>query len=186
MVMPDTARRYTVDEVLAFPDDGNRYELVRGELLVTPAPAPRHQVLVTQLTTRLSAYLEALGKPARVFAGPGDITWGSSDDWVQPDVFVVPRGEATNDWRDYRTLLLVVEVISPASARGDRLVKRRLYQERGAGTYWIVDADARLVEVWRPNDERPEIVTGTLRWHVRPDADQLAIDLAELFLDLPG
>ena len=49
MGMPDTARRYTVDEVLAFPDDGNRYELVDGELLVTPAPALKHQIVISEL-----------------------------------------------------------------------------------------------------------------------------------------
>ena len=53
MAMPDTARRYTVDEVLAFPDDGNRYELVDGELLVTPAPSMPHQLVLGELAIEL-------------------------------------------------------------------------------------------------------------------------------------
>jgi Uma2 family endonuclease len=81
--------------------------------------------------------------------------------------------------------MLAVEVISPSSARADRLTKRRLYQRRGVATYWIVDADARLVEVWHPGDDRPEIVTDLLRWRVAPDAEELVIDLAELFEGLP-
>jgi Uma2 family endonuclease len=84
-----------------------------------------------------------------------------------------------------RTLLLAVEVVSPSSARGDRLLKRGLYQRQGVETYWIVDPDAALVEVWHPEDDRPEIVTEVLRWRVTPEADELVLDLGELFRDLP-
>jgi len=84
-----------------------------------------------------------------------------------------------------RTLVLAIEIVSPSSARGDRLVKRRLYQRQRVATYWIVDPDARLVEVWQPDDERPEIVTDVLRWRVAPDAEDLAVDLEKLFGNLP-
>ena len=76
MVMPTTARRYTVEEVLAFPSDGNRYELVHGELLVTPAPGAIHQILVGELFRRLSEYLDSYTSVARVLLSPADITWG--------------------------------------------------------------------------------------------------------------
>jgi Uma2 family endonuclease len=185
MAMPDTARRYTVDDVLAFPDDGNRYELVDGELLVTPAPAPRHQIVAGHLYSVLQHYLTAYPNLAQVFFSPADITW-SRERLVQPDLFVVPRAEVSNRWPTYQTLLLAVEVVSPSSARGDRLVKRRLYQHQRVATYWIVDPDARLVEVWHPDDERPEIVTDTLRWRVAPDTDDLVIELEELFRNLPS
>jgi Uma2 family endonuclease len=174
MGMPDLARHYTVDEVLAFPDDGNRYELVDGELLVTPSPAQPHQI-----------HLKPHVHVARVFFAPADIIW-SPREYVQPDLFVVPAEEVTGDWRDCQTLLLAVEVVSPSSVRADRVTKRRLYQRRRVGTYWVVDPDARLVEVWRPDDDRPEIVTDVLRWRVAPDADPLGIDLAELFGSLPA
>ena len=65
------------------------------------------------------------------------------------------------------------------------MVKRRLYQRQGVATYWIVDPDAALVELWHPGDERPEIVTDALRWRVTTDADELLIDLGVLFGDLP-
>lgn len=78
-----------------------------------------------------------------------------------------------------------MEVLSPSSARGDRVVKRRLYQERRVGTYWVVDADKRLVEVWHPDDEAPEIVADLLRWRVRPDAPTLEISLGDVFDTLP-
>ncbi len=184
MVMPSTARRYTVEEVLAFPPDGNRYELVHGELLVTPAPAAIHQILVSELHGYLLTYLRPYQAVARVLVSPADITWGR-DVLVQPDIFVVRATEMSRDWRTYKTLLLAVEVVSPSSARGDRVTKRGTYQEYGVGTYWVVDPDARMVEVWHPEDERPEIVTDALRWRVAPDAEDLVIDLQELFGTLP-
>ncbi len=184
MAMPDTDRRYTVEEVLAFPNDGNRYELVHGELLVTPAPRSRHQLVVGDLHYRLRRYLDEHGRGVRVVFSPADIRW-PDEVLVQPDVFVVPVQElVAEDWSSVRTLLLAVEVVSPSSARYDRVVKRRVYQEHGVATYWIVDPDARVVEVWHPDDERPEIVTDLLRWQVREDANELAIELEELFRDV--
>ena len=185
MGMPHIARRYTVDEVLAFPDDGNRYELVDGELLVTPAPGPTHQTVLTDLTVWLGRYLEQHPGIARLFVSPADITW-DREKLVQPDLFVVPAGEVSRSWTTLRTLLLAVEIVSPSSARGDRLVKRRLYQRQGVHTYWIVDPDARLAEVWQPDDERPVIVTDVLRWCVAPDAPALEVNLETLFGGLPG
>lgn len=184
MVMPSTARRYTVEEVLAFPADGNRYELVHGELLVTPAPAALHQVIVSDLFFRLQTYLAPYPAVARALVSPADITWGK-DVLVQPDIFVVRAGEVSRDWKTYKTLLLTVEVVSPGSARGDRVTKRCTYQEYRVGTYWVVDPEARVVEVWHPEDQRPEIVTDMLNWRVSEDAQELTIDLGDLFARLP-
>ncbi len=88
MGMPDTARRYTVDEVLAFPSDGNRYELVRGELLVTPAPQVWHQLTLSRLFAALSRYL-ADHDGVELLVSPADIQW-PEEVLVQPDLFVVP------------------------------------------------------------------------------------------------
>jgi Uma2 family endonuclease len=60
-----------------------------------------------------------------------------------------------------------------------------LYQRQGVATYWMVDADARLVDVWHPADDRPEIVTDALTWRVAPEAVDLVIHLDDLFKDLP-
>ena len=185
MAMPDTARRYTADEVLAFPDDGNRYELVDGELLVTPGPGQPHEIVLGRLFVQVYSYLAPFEHIAQVFVERGDVIW-SLEEYVQPDLFVVPRAEVTGNWRDCQTLLLAVEVVSPSSAQSDRLRKRHLYQRRGVATYWVVDPDAQLIEVWHPEDERPEIVTDVARWWVRADAPELAIDLAALFARLPG
>jgi Uma2 family endonuclease len=184
MGMPDAARRYTVDEVLAFPDDGNRYELVDGELLVTPAPSMPHQVVLGRLYATLADYLRDRQDVVALFS-PADITW-DREQLVQPDLFVIPASEVSASWKSVRTLLLAVEVVSPSSARGDRLVKRRLYQRQRVATYWVVDPDARLVEVWHPDDERPEIVTDLLRWRAAPGADEVVIELPRLFASVPA
>jgi Uma2 family endonuclease len=178
--MPDTARRYTVEEVLAFPSDGNRYELVHGELLVTPSPAQPHQRVAARFHGQLFTYLTANPGIAEVMFAPADITVGQ-DELVQPDVFVVPLEELGRTWKDIRTLLLVIEVTSPSSARYDRVTKRRFYQELGVLAYWIADHDAGLVEVWRPTDQRPEIVTDVLTWRLPGATEELRIDLKEVF-----
>src|SRR3954447_8900848 len=83
---------YTADMVRAMPDDGNRYEVVYGELLVTPAPRLWHQVLVHRLSVALELYLRA--QPVGIaLTAPADISWGR-DVLVQPDVFVVAAAEA--------------------------------------------------------------------------------------------
>ncbi len=133
-------------------------------------------------------YLEAHPGDGEVVFSPADITWGSKKDLAQPDVFVVAADEvrdSNTSWDSIRTLLLAVEVISGSSTRYDRVTKRRLYQRRGVATYWVVDPDAGLVEVWHPDDERPEIVTETLRWHVAVEAEELVIELGDLFRELP-
>ena len=184
MGMPAAAHRYTATEVLGFPYDGNRYELVHGELLVTPAPSQAHQIVLGRLHVWLQDYARVSRRSVQVFFSPADIMWSEAE-YVQPDLFVVPAEEVTGNWRDCRTLLLAVEVASPGSARADRVTKRRLYQERGVATYWMVDPSAELVEVWHPQDERPEIVSDTLRWRVSPDSPEVAITLADVFAELP-
>ena len=165
------------------PADGNRYEVVHGELLVTPAPAMRHQGIIARLMAELFSYLRQFGRESTLFPGPADISWGS-DILVQPDILVIPPAEAaTGSWSRVKTLLLAVEVLSPSSVRYDRVVKRRLYQQHGVATYWIVDPEAKLVEVWRPEDDRPEIVTEVLRWRYEPGAPALEIDVGALMKD---
>ena len=174
---------YTAEMVRALPDDGNRYETVHGELLVTPAPRAWHQQVTVRLIEALSGYLRA-HSVGTLFTSPADISW-SSDTLVQPDVFVVTLEEArTLDWARMRTLPLAIEVLSPSTARRDRFTKRRLYQEVGVGTYWIVDADARAVEVWTQEALFPQVVTDTLAWHPAGAAEPFTLRLEALFLPL--
>lgn len=179
MGMP-APRYYTAEMVMALPADGNRYEVVHGELLVSPAPRPLHQVVASRLLIALTSYAERTGI-GYVFASPADISWGP-DSLVQPDVFVVPLEEArTLAWKHMRGLMLAVEVLSPSSTRADRFTKRRLYQEVGIPLYWVVDADAHEVEVWTPEAIFPQVETGRLVWNPNRATEPFTLELAQLF-----
>jgi len=185
MRMPDTTARWTPAQVRALPEDGNRYELIGGELVVTPAPGRPHQAAVTALLVRILPYLQA-ARTATAYVSPADL--GSGDrEILQPDIFVLPAGAGTStEWPDISALLLAVEVLSPSTARYDRYLKRIRYQRAGVPEYWIVDIDARIVERWRPEDARPEILTGHLTWQPDPERPALEIDLGELFAEVWG
>jgi len=187
MAQPVSQRSYTAEEVRAMQDESHgapRYEVIDGELFVTPSPHTPHQMVVTELVVQLSAYLTPLGRRRTVFASPADVSWGPRT-LVQPDVFVVPPEEISSRWATVRTLLLAVEILSKSSIRADRLRKRELYMRQGVRAYWIVDAKARLVEVWTPDEARPAIVDDVLRWRVTDDAPELVLPLGELFAGLP-
>lgn len=171
---------YTAEMVRALPDDGTRYEVVHGELLVTPAPRWLHQEVIRRLTTRLSAYLE-VERAGHLVLSPADISWGP-DTLVQPDLFVVPLEQArTLDWTRITQLLLVVEVLSPSSRRADRFTKRLEYQRQQVPLYWIVDADERQVEVWAPDDTFPRFERERLVWRPAGAGSPFVLGLAELF-----
>lgn len=181
MGMPETLERWTAAQVRELPDDGNRYEVVDGELLVTPAPTWNHQDAVVELLVALRAYCKSLGLGHAVVS-PADVELDPAT-LVQPDVFVVPlnQGRRPKNWEDIQGLLLVVEVLSPSTARADRSVKRRRFQRAGVPEYWIVDVDARLIERWRPTDDRPEIISDRLSWQPENAAAPLVLDLGEFF-----
>ncbi|HUQ80043.1 MAG TPA: Uma2 family endonuclease, partial [Gemmatimonadaceae bacterium] len=169
------------DLIAAAPLATPRYELVDGELLVTPSPAFLHQLAVTRLLTALVAYMDAEHIGAAV-TSPSDVEL-EPEFITQPDVYAVDRSEwrrVTNEGNPVRALLLAVEVLSPSSARHDRVRKRPLYQ-RNVPEYWIVDLDARLFERWTPADERPELLAETLPWHPAGATTAFILDLPRYF-----
>ncbi len=186
MGMPQAASRWTVDKVLALPDDGNRYEVVDGELLVTPAPAFRHQDAILGLVRRLEPFVKSTGV-GHLMISPADLELDEHT-LVQPDLFVfeLPGGRRPVRWKEIRNVLLAVEVLSPSTARADRQAKRLRYQRYGIPEYWIVDLDARLIERWKPDDQRPEILYDTMKWQASPGAPALTLDLAAMFRELEG
>src|SRR5690348_11670981 len=97
----------------------------------------------------------------------------------------VKRRWTAREQRAVRELLLAAEILSPSSGRFDRVIKREPYQ-RHAGEYWIVDLDSRVVERWRPNDERPQIVPRGLVWHPAGAAEPFRLDLPWYFAEIFG
>jgi Uma2 family endonuclease len=189
MGMATATKRWTREEVLALQDaarPGVRYELIDGELLVSPSPTDLHQLVAAAFIFRLYGYC-LKHRIGRVNYSPADLSLDGGS-ITQPDVFVVPADlpRRPKGWEHVTRLLLALNVLSPSTARGDRTVKREYFQRVRVPEYWIVDHHARLVERWRPEDERPEMLTKTLIWQPLPAVEPLVIDLPELFTEALG
>ena len=184
MGMPAVRRRWTAAEVRALMDETRptpRYELIDGELLVTPSPRPFHQLAVGALHLLLHAYVHR-HRLGAVLLSPADLEL-EAESIVQPDLFVLPRDAVVprEEWGVVKELLLAVEVLSPSSVRIDRFTKRRFFQRVGVPGYRIVDVDARSVERWTPDDERPELLDDRLSWNPPGAAEPLLVDLPAFF-----
>ncbi len=179
MGMPEAVRRWTREEVLALPDDGQRHELFDGELIVSPAPKYRHQDILLELVLRFGNYSRT-HKIGKLLTSPADLPLRGGQ-VAQPDLFVLPHGQFAQDWSDAPVPILVIEVASPSTVRYDRGLKRRAYQDAGVAEYWIVDPEARLVERWRPDDTRPEILLQQITWQPDLAVEPLTLELSEVF-----
>ncbi len=176
---------WTAERWRALPDDGKRYEVLDGELYVSPSPSSRHNEVGESLFERMRPWAKSQ-RLARVRYSPADIEF-SSRRVLQPDLYAIPwRDRAPADWSESRDLLLAVEVISPGSERADRHQKRLIYQSQRVPEYWVVDPASRQVERWRPNDDQPEIVTKLLLWTPVAGHATLRIDLPVLFREALG
>lgn len=183
MAMPLQDAAWTADMARALPDDGQRYEVLDGELFVTPAPSLDHQRMILALVRHLDPYLLA-SRIGEVFFAPADVEF-SARRLLQPDVFVIPptTGVRPRNFREAGRLLLAIEVLSPSTARADRTRKREIFQDERVPEYWIVDGSARIIERWLPDDNRPEVQAQVLRWQPRADVAPLDLDLPRLFAD---
>ena len=188
MVMPaqqSPTRRWTEEEFFSARDaapHGERWELVDGDVLVTPSPHWSHQRVVLQLAVRLNSYVRAhaLGE---VFTSPLDVRLEPGL-VLQPDVLVVPAGELRNPSDVVRRLLVAVETLSPSSARHDRVTKRPHYQRTRVPEYWIIDDRSQTIERWRPDDERPELLSETLVWDPPGAGEAFVLDLRAFFAEV--
>jgi len=133
------------DDLDAMPDDGHRYELIDGVLIVSPAPVPRHQMAVAHVYGALAAATRGTDLVA-LFA-PLDVVL-SEDTVVEPDLLVAVRSDFGP--RDLPVPpLLAVEVRSPSTWRVDRFLKHARYAAGGIASYWIVDPEAPSITAWR-------------------------------------
>src|SRR5437867_5303679 len=140
--------KLTYEDYVGLPDDGRRYEILDGELEVSPAPAPRHQGVSGNLFFILYGHVQERGL-GRVYHAPIDVSL-ATDSIVQPDlVFVAAGREAIVTERAIEGPPdLAVEILSPWSDRRDRVAKAALYARYGIRHYWIVDPEARTLEVY--------------------------------------
>lgn len=159
---------------------GERWELIDGNVYVTPSPNRRHQQLALRLSVLLDAYVSR-HRLGQVYFAPLDVRFRKGR-VIQPDVLVEPPVELQGTPYPVN-LLLAAEIISPSSSRTDRTIKRPVYQEAGVSEYWIIDDDARIIERWQPVDERPAIISDVLSWNPPGAAEPFLLDLTALFAD---
>jgi Uma2 family endonuclease len=168
-------------DILAAPDDGNRYEILDGELYVSPPPTPLHQRVSKRLQRQLEAHFEArsLGE---VFNAPIGLILATHD-IAEPDLIVVANAAQITERAIEGPPLLVVEVFSPSSRGRDTGVKARRYAELGVPHYWLVGPVARRIECLA-------LESGAYRMSIAVEGDarltdpawpDLGIDLAELW-----
>jgi Uma2 family endonuclease len=140
-------RALTRDDLDGLPDDGHRYELLDGALIVTPAPSTRHQSVAGQLFLLLHA---AVPDDHVVLFAPLDVVL-ANDTVLQPDLLVAPRAAFTA--RDLpRAPTIAVEILSPSTRRIDLLVKHDRYRSAGCEAYWVVDPEEPAVVAWLLED----------------------------------
>ncbi len=177
--------RVSFADLQRMPDDSNRYELYDGEVRVVPSPLLRHQIVSQRVLLALVAYADDHG--GQVVQPPMDLVL-SDYDVLQPDLmYFGPAGAASldpNDWVRIRPDL-AIEVLSPSTAHIDRGRKRDLFARYRVPEYWIIDPDAKQLEVSVLDGERfadPRLV-GSGRYEAAT-LPGLAIDVNPLFAGL--
>lgn len=174
-----TTNRWTLGDLQRLPDDGNKYEVIRGELYVTSAPTDEHETLLAKLTRLLDPFVAKHGlgfvyHPRAVFRSEGSE--------VEPDL-MVRQPNSKRNWAAAPKPTLVVEVVSPTTRRRDREIKRDFYMSSGIPEYWIVDPDEREVVVVRAGAELI-VARDELRWTPKGCAESMVVDLRALFSEV--
>jgi Uma2 family endonuclease len=179
--MAELKRKLDYSDLQVTPDDGTRYELVRGEILVTPSPSPVHQRISKRLQRQLEAYFEtrSLGE---VFDAPIDLILTERDVFV-PDLVVVCDPSHISKRGIEGPPALVVEILSPSTRGQDRGMKARRYAELGVQHYWVVDPDRQRLECHRlaVGAFRPLVNAEGETTLEHPSWDGLIVDLAALW-----
>ena len=181
MTGPGLKEKLDYSDYVHIPSDGKRYELLEGELHVTPAPSPLHQRVSKRLQRLLEAYFEDKGL-GEVFNAPIDVIL-TNKDVVQPDLVLVTNPEQISSRGIEGPPPLLVEVLSPSTRNYDRRVKAQRYATLGIRHYWIVDPEEHWVECYRVSDATFKLITkaedsSTL---THPDWPELHIPLADLW-----
>ena len=142
--------RLTYDDLMLFPDDGLRHEIIDGEHYVTPSPSVPHQVLVGRLYFEIELFLRTHPGHGRAFVSPLDVVF-TRWDVVEPDLLFVAatQDEILTAKNVQGAPALVIEILSPGTRRTDEHAKRQLFDRGGVREYWIVDPDFNVVTVFR-------------------------------------
>ena len=173
--------KLTYEDYASIPPDGQIYQILDGEVFVTPSPTPFHQRASKRLQRQLERYFEESGR-GEVFNAPIDVIL-SNHDIAVPDIVVVADRTSIVCRGIEAPPLLIVEVLSPTTARYDKETKSKRYALLGVAHYWILDHDARRLECFRnQNGVFDLVVSAEADLTVsHPDFDGLTIDLAAIW-----
>ena len=170
--------RYSIDDLERMPEDGNRYEVLDGVLLVTPQPRRMHDIVVSRLFEGL---IDLARKPRVANVFPSGAVELPPWTQLQPDLLVQPaRFERETQWSKVTEHWLAVEVLSRGSRVYDREFKRDAYLALGVQEVWLVDIENKQVEVCR-GPGKSETIRDVILWRVPTTDREVAIDLADLF-----
>jgi Uma2 family endonuclease len=175
--MSSVVKQWTLEELHSLPDDGNKYELVRGELFVTPAPAVSHETVAARLSDILVPYVKEHGV-GLVYHPRAVLRFQGSE--VEPDLMVRQPPDDDEPWENAPIPTLIVEILSPSTRRRDRLQKRSLYMDAGVSEYWMVDSERREITVVRQAHE-DVVARETLSWSPAGAAVELTFELCRVF-----
>lgn len=183
MRIPEGKIVLTYDDYVEIPNDGKRYEILEGELSVTPAPNPRHQATSGNLFFLMTQHIKANGL-GTLFHAPIDLILESVS-VLQPDlVFVAKHRETIITERAIEGAPdLVVEILSPSTSRGDRVTKAQLYARHNISAYWIADPEQETLEIYRLDSNSYRLLTtlqGNLPQSV-PPFDDLRFSAKDIF-----
>ena len=181
--MPVAFTEWTVDLLDALPDSSERFELIDGELYVTPSPGLQHQDVVLLLASLLREYTRRWGF-GKAIISPSDVRRGDfQKNRVQPDIYVVrlTNGQLPSYPFHLRDLLLAVEVANPGKPFLDYDVKRRLYLSEGVAEYWIVGVEERCVTRLTSASITGELLTESIEWHPAGAPVAFRLNLPDFF-----
>jgi Uma2 family endonuclease len=180
MHMATDTKQWTLDEVHSLPDDGNRYELVRGQLFVTPPPTDPHETIAARLSHLLFAYVER-EKLGYVYRPLAVMRFEGSE--VEPDLMVrQPNPSAEPTWDNAPVPILVVEILSPSTRRRDQVQKRSLYMDAGVAEYWMIDDERRTITSVRQGQD-DVIAREQLVWNPAGVSAPFILEVARVFKD---
>jgi len=148
MIQSAVVVKFTYEDYLLFPENGNRHELIDGDHFMSPAPRTVHQSILLNLSNAFFNFLKK-SRLGKIFIAPTDVVF-SDLDVVEPDLlFIASKNSHIITEKNIQGAPdLVVEILSESTRKTDEIIKRKLYERYGVQEYWIVDTELEMVKIY--------------------------------------